>query len=76
MLAQVDWCVGQMLDAVADLKIQDNSIFIFCSDNGPEDTRAWRGWNGPWSGSYVTTIEGSPRVPLIIRWPGKIPKVA
>jgi len=31
-----------------------------------------RGWNGPWSGSYVTTMEGSLRVPFIIRWLGKI----
>jgi arylsulfatase A-like enzyme len=73
MLAQMDWCVGQILDAVADLKIDDNTIFIFTSDNGPEDTYPWRGWSGPWSGSYVTAMEGSLRVPFLIRWPGKIP---
>ena len=33
----------------------------------------WRGWAGPWSGTYVTAMEGSLRVPFIIRWPGKIP---
>ena len=33
----------------------------------------WRGWAGPWSGTYVTAMEGSLRVPFIIRWPGKVP---
>jgi arylsulfatase A-like enzyme len=43
VLAQMDWCVGQILDAVTELKIQDNTIFVFTSDNGPEDTYPWRG---------------------------------
>jgi len=73
VLAQMDWCVGQILDAVAELKIQDNTLFVFTSDNGPEDTYPWRGWAGPWSGSYSTAMEASLRVPFIIRWPGKIP---
>lgn len=34
----------------------------------------WRGWAGPWSGTYVTAMEGSLRVPFIVRWPGKIPE--
>jgi arylsulfatase A-like enzyme len=73
MLAQMDWSVGQILDAVAALKIQGNTIVIFTSDNGPEDTQPWRDWAGPWSGSHSTAMEASLRVPLIIRWPGKIP---
>ncbi len=73
VLAQMDWCVGQILDAVAELKIQDNTLFVFTSDNGPEDTYPWRGWAGPWSGSYSTAMEASLRVPFIVRWPGKIP---
>ncbi|MGH8614196.1 MAG: arylsulfatase [Gammaproteobacteria bacterium] len=73
MLAEMDANVGRILDAVAALKIQDNTIFIFTSDNGPEDVMPWRGWAGPWSGTYVTAMEGSLRVPFIIRWPGKVP---
>jgi arylsulfatase len=38
VLAQLDWYVGQMLDAVAELQIQDYTAFVFTSDNGPEDT--------------------------------------
>ena len=33
----------------------------------------WQGWSGPWRGSYFTALEGSLRVPFIVRWPGKIP---
>jgi arylsulfatase len=73
VLAQMDWCVGQILDAMTELKIQDNTIFVFTSDNGPEDAYPWRGWAGPWSGSYATAMEASLRVPFIVRWPGKIP---
>jgi arylsulfatase len=73
VLAQMDWCVGQILDAVTELKIQDNTLFVFTSDNGPEEVYPWRGWAGPWSGSYSTAMEASLRVPFIVRWPGKIP---
>jgi arylsulfatase len=73
VLAEMDANVGRILDAVTDLKIADNTIVIFTSDNGPEDTMPWRGWAGPWSGTYVTAMEGSLRVPFVIRWPGKIP---
>ena len=73
VLAQMDWQAGQILDAIDSLKIRNNTIVIFSSDNGPEDAYPWRGWSGPWSGSYVTGMEGSSRVPFIIRWPGKVP---
>ena len=73
MLAEMDYNAGRILDAVSALNIQDNTIVIFSSDNGPEETIPWRGWAGPWTGTYVTAMEGSLRVPFIIRWPGKVP---
>ena len=73
VLAEMDANVGRILDAISDLKIIESTIVIFTSDNGPEDTMPWRGWAGPWSGTYVTAMEGSLRVPFLIRWPGKIP---
>lgn len=73
VLAQVDAYVGELLDAVDDLGIKDNTIFIFTSDNGPEMTVPFQGASGPWSGTYFTGREGSLRVPFIIRWPNKIP---
>ncbi len=73
MLAEMDSNVGRILDAVSNLKIADDTIVIFTSDNGPEDVLPHRGWAGPWTGTYVTAMEGSLRVPFIIRWPGMIP---
>ena len=73
VLMQLDSYVGRILDKIDDLKLADNTIFIFTSDNGPEMIPGHQGWNGPWSGSYFTAKEGSLRVPFIIRWPGKIP---
>lgn len=73
MLAEMDHNAGQMLDAVDRLGIRDNTIVIFASDNGPEFTRPWDGWSGPWRGQYFTAWEGGIRVPFMIRWPGKIP---
>ena len=40
---------------------------------GPEETIPWRGWAGPWTGTYVTAMEGSLCVPFIARWLGKVP---
>lgn len=72
-LAEMDHHVGQVLDALRDLGIEKNTLVIFTSDNGPEEMLPWRGWAGPWSGSYFTAMEGSLRVPFILRWPGKVP---
>ena len=73
VLAQTDSYVGQLLDAVDELGIRDNTIFIFTSDNGPDPTVPHQGFAGPWSGSYFTGKEGSLRVPFIVRWPGEVP---
>ena len=73
MLAEMDYNVGQVLNAVDAAGIRDNTIVIFTSDNGAEFFKPWNGWAGPWRGTYVTALEGGLRVPFIARWPGKIP---
>ncbi len=73
VLAQVDAYTGMLLDEVERLGISDNTIFIFTSDNGPDALPPYHGFSGPWRGSYFTGLEGSLRVPFIVRWPGKIP---
>jgi len=72
-LAEMDFHVGQLLDAVEELGIRDDTIFVFTSDNGPDPTFPHQGSSGPWRGYYFTHMEGSSRTPFIIRWPGKIP---
>jgi arylsulfatase A-like enzyme len=69
---EMDFRVGQIVDAIDALNLNDDTLIIFASDNGPEFRRPWRGTAGPWSGTYHTAMEGGLRVPLIIRWEGKI----
>jgi arylsulfatase A-like enzyme len=71
-MIEMDHRVGQLLDAVDALGIGDDTLFIFASDNGPEFRRPWRGTAGPWTGTYHTAMEGGLRVPLIVRWPGRV----
>lgn len=72
-LAELDHRAGQVLDAIKDAGIEENTIVIFTSDNGPEATHPWEGDSGPWRGTYFTAMEASLRAPFIIRWPGRIP---
>ena len=72
-LAEMDYRTGQILDAIKDAGIEDNTIVVFGSDNGPEGTEPWQGDAGPWRGTYFTAMEASLRAPFIIRWRGKVP---
>jgi arylsulfatase len=82
MLMQIDSYLGELLDAIDDLGIAQNTIFIFTADNGPEALdfgetsmtveTALHGSAGPWRSTLFTGYEGALRVPFAIRWPGKI----
>lgn len=73
VLAEMDHRAGQILDAVDELRIREDTIVIWMSDNGPEYFYPWQGTAGPWRGNYFTAWEGSLRAPFLIRWPGKVP---
>jgi len=72
-LAEMDYRTGQILDAIKEAGVEDNTLIVFTSDNGPEATHPWEGDSGPWRGTYFTAMEASLRVPCIVRWPGKVP---
>jgi arylsulfatase len=69
----MDHRVGQIVDAVDRLGIAEETILLFGSDNGPEFRRPWRGTAGYWRSTYHTAMEGSLRVPFMLRWTGKVP---
>lgn len=73
-MAEMDYRVGQIIDHIDALGVRENTVFIFASDNGPEYREPYQGTAGPWTGTYHTAMEGSLRVPFIIRWPGKVPE--
>ncbi len=69
VMAELDWSVGQVLARVKDLGLEDRTLVIFTSDNGP-----WYGGStGGLRGMKSTTWEGGFRVPCIVRWPGRVP---
>jgi arylsulfatase len=72
-MADVDHNVGVVLDAIKRLGIERNTIVFWCTDNGAEARRPWRGTSGPWTGFYNSMMEGGIRTPCIVRWTGRIP---
>ena len=72
VLAEIDYRAGEVLDSIDELGIRDNTLVLWLSDNGPEEIEGYHGTAGYWRGNYFTALEGSMRVPAIIRWPGKI----
>jgi arylsulfatase len=71
-MAEMDRNVGVILDAIAALGIERDTIVIWASDGGPEARRPWRGTPGPWRGFYRTALEGGIRTPFLVRWPGRV----
>ncbi len=66
MVENLDWNVGRVLKRLDELKLADNTIVIYFSDNGPN---TWR-WNGGMKGRKGSTDEGGVRSVFFIRWPG------
>jgi arylsulfatase A len=81
-LLQLDWCVGEIMKTVQRLGIDENTLIVFCSDNGPVIRDGYRDGSveangehrpaGPYSGGKYNVYEGGTRTPFITRWPGEI----
>ena len=74
VIMEIDWSVGQVLSTLKRLGIDENTLVLFTSDNGP-----WLSY-GDHAGSAKplregkgTTFDGGQREPCIMRWPGRIP---
>lgn len=69
---EVDDIVGRLTKLLEDLKIADNTLVFFTSDNGPEEDSYPESGTTPFRGAKGTTLEGGVRVPGIFWWPGMI----
>ena len=67
-ISEIDWSVGQILDSLKSQGLDEQTLVIFTSDNGPAIGSA-----GPLRGRKGSTYEGGMRESTVIRWPGKIP---
>ena len=70
MVENIDYNVGRLTQTLKELAIDDNTIVIYLSDNGPN---GWR-WNGGMRGKKGSTDEGGVRTPFFIQWNNTIPK--
>lgn len=81
-IVELDWCVGEIMKTVDRLGIAENTLIVFCSDNGPvlddgyqdgaiEKIGSHRA-AGIYSGGKYSVYEGGTRTPFITRWKGRI----
>ncbi len=81
-IAEMDWCVGEMLDALDRCGLKDDTIVVFSSDNGPvlndgyyDEAVELCGDHrpaGPLRGGKYSMYDGGTRVPFIVSWPGNV----
>ena len=81
-ILQLDWCVGELMKSLDELGLAENTLVVFCSDNGPvlddgykDDAVEKLGDHrpaGPYRGGKYSVWEGGTRTPLITRWKGRI----
>jgi arylsulfatase A-like enzyme len=70
LCTQMDDSIGEIMDRLKKLNLDDNTLVVFLSDNGGDAAAN----NGPLRGAKTQLFEGGLRVPMIARWPGHIPQ--
>ena len=81
-IVQLDWCVGEIMATLERMNLTENTLVIFCSDNGPVmddgyqdfalERRGSHRAAGPFSGGKYSVYEGGTRTPFIAAWKGRI----
>ena len=77
-IIETDWHIGRILKLLDDQKLADNTLIVFTSDNGPENTWRQREKKYQHASSHIyregkrSIYEGGHRVPFIVRWPARI----
>ena len=72
-MLQHDHDIGTVLDTLKELGLEEDTLVVYSTDNGPEHSSWPHGATTPFRGEKMTTYEGGVRVPCMARWPGKIP---
>lgn len=82
VILQLDWCVGEIMGALNRLGLDDNTLVIFTSDNGPVlddgyidqavELQGDHEPSGPFRGGKYSAFEAGTRVPFIVRWPAQV----
>jgi arylsulfatase B len=73
MVECMDRGIGQVQEELRSLQLEQNTILVFASDNGPFLSGALDRYNGPFRGAKGDALEGGIRVPGMIRWPEGLP---
>lgn len=71
VVEELDFSVGRIVESLEELNIRENTIIVFCSDNGPQEGQM--ALAKPFKGMKWSALEGGTRVPCVISWPGTIP---
>ena len=81
-IVQFDWCIGEILNTIDRLKLAENTLVIFTSDNGPVVDDGYKDQaveklsghkpSGPLRGGKYSAFDAGTRIPLIVRWPRRV----
>lgn len=81
-ILQLDWCVGELVKTLKELDLEEKTMVVFCSDNGPVLDDGYKDGaveqlgkhdpNGPFSGGKYSVLEAGTRTPFITSWKGTI----